>query len=81
MRNTSLSALGILLIALSASTAASARTVHQTGEQLRHANIDALRKFGQSYNQGDLNVQNFGFSGRDPSRVGGWDPSVNPSGS
>jgi hypothetical protein len=27
------------------------------------------------------NIENFGFSGRDPSRVGGWDPSLNPSGS
>jgi hypothetical protein len=29
----------------------------------------------------ERNIQNFGFSGRDPSRVGGWDPSLNPSGS
>jgi hypothetical protein len=27
------------------------------------------------------NLENFGFSGRDPSRVGGEDPSLNPSGS
>jgi hypothetical protein len=26
-------------------------------------------------------IENFGFSGRDPSRVGGEDPSLNPSGS
>lgn len=31
--------------------------------------------------QTERNIQNFGFSGRDPSRVGGWDPSLNPSGS
>lgn len=29
----------------------------------------------------ERNIDNFGFSGRDPSRVGGWDPSLNPSGS
>ena len=29
----------------------------------------------------DRNIENFGFSGRDPSRPGGWDPSLNPSGS
>lgn len=29
----------------------------------------------------ERNIENFGFSGRDPSRVGGWDPSLNPSGS
>jgi hypothetical protein len=27
------------------------------------------------------NIEDFGFSGRDPSRVGGEDPSLNPSGS
>jgi hypothetical protein len=31
--------------------------------------------------QAQRNIENFGFSGRDPSRVGGWDPSLNPSGS
>ena len=30
--------------------------------------------------QSDRNIENFGFSGRDPSRVGGWDPSLNPAG-
>jgi hypothetical protein len=24
------------------------------------------------------NIQNFGFSGRDPTRPGGWDPSLRP---
>lgn len=27
----------------------------------------------------DTNLQNFGFSGRDPSRVGGEDPDLKPS--
>jgi hypothetical protein len=31
--------------------------------------------------QEERNIENFGFSGRDPSRVGGEDPSLNPSGS
>ena len=31
--------------------------------------------------QGQRNIENFDFSGRDPSRVGGMDPSLNPSGS
>ena len=30
---------------------------------------------------GERNIENFGFSGRDPSRVGGEDPSLRPSGS
>jgi hypothetical protein len=29
----------------------------------------------------ERNIQNFGFSGRDQSRPGGEDPSLNPSGS
>jgi hypothetical protein len=28
----------------------------------------------------ERNIENFGFSGRDPSRVGGEDPSLNPPG-
>jgi hypothetical protein len=31
--------------------------------------------------QDGWNVETFGFSGRDPSWVGGRDPSINPSGS
>jgi hypothetical protein len=31
--------------------------------------------------QAGRNIENFGFSGRDPSRAGGWDPSLSPSGS
>ena len=29
----------------------------------------------------ERNIENFGLSGRDPSRVGGFDPSLRPSGS
>jgi hypothetical protein len=48
------------------------------------------RSFRGAYNQmsepsfavaptrAERNIQNFGFSGRDPSRVGGWDPNLNP---
>ena len=28
----------------------------------------------------DRNLQNFGFSGKDPSRIGGEDPDLNPPG-
>jgi hypothetical protein len=31
--------------------------------------------------QDERNMEDFGFSGRDPSRPGGEDPSLNPSGS
>ena len=31
--------------------------------------------------QAERNIEDFGFSGRDRSYPGGWDPSLNPSGS
>ena len=30
------------------------------------------------YSQSERNLENFGFTGRDPSRVGGRDPNLNP---
>ena len=51
------------------------------------------RNFRGAYNQlnapydaiprteGERNIEDFGFSGRDPSRPGGYDPSLKPSGS
>lgn len=57
------------------------------------ANLPHNESFRRAYNQmtepsfalpqtrAERNIENFGFSGRDPSRVGGWDPSLNPSGS
>ena len=38
-------------------------------------------QFAVPSTRAERNIENFGFSGRDPSRVGGWDPSLNPSGS
>jgi hypothetical protein len=34
--------------------------------------------FAVPQTRAERNIQNFGFSGRDPSRVGGWDPDLNP---
>jgi hypothetical protein len=34
--------------------------------------------FAVPSSRAERNIQNFGFSGKDPSRVGGWDPSLNP---
>jgi hypothetical protein len=39
------------------------------------------QSFAVPSSRAERNIENFGFSGRDPSRVGGWDPSLNPSGS
>ncbi|MGA2995673.1 hypothetical protein [Bradyrhizobium sp.] len=53
----------------------------------------ALERYRGAYNQlsepsydipstqAGRNIENFGFSGRDRSRVGGWDPALHPSGS
>ena len=55
----------------------------------KHGRAYGLSNFRGSYNQvitpssseGAVNLENFGFSGRDASRVGGFDPSLRPSGS
>jgi len=36
--------------------------------------------YAAPFTQEGRNIENFGFSGRDPSWVGGEDPSLNPSG-
>jgi hypothetical protein len=53
-----------------------------------YGRVHHLKNFRGAYNQvmtpasqGQINLDNFGLSGRDPSRVGGFDPSLNPSGS
>lgn len=86
MRKTVLTVLGTLLIAVSGIQVATASERHA------RRSYDELN-FRGSYNQlsgpsyaipqtrAGRNIENFGFSGRDPSRVGGWDPSLNPSGS
>jgi hypothetical protein len=70
-----------LLLTIIVPVSARANTAH-------HHRSDQLDRFRGAYNQFDipyserqLNIQNFGFGGRDPSRVGGWDPSLHPSGS
>jgi hypothetical protein len=64
-----------LILSVAIATPAFAHTKHHTG----------LSDFRGAYNQLDANsiqaqrnLEDFGFSGRDPSRVGGWDPSLNP---
>ena len=59
-----------------------------------HGREARLQRFYRSYNQvgpsvvappvaGEAfhNLQGFGLAGRDPSRVGGYNPNLNPSGS
>jgi hypothetical protein len=79
MQKTVLTILGALLISGLAIQMAAASEHHT--------------KFRRAYNQWNgpvvvtptarynWDTNGFGFSGRDPSRVGGWDPSLHPSGS
>jgi len=65
-----------LILSAAIATPAFAHTKHHS----------QLSDFSGAYNQlepnsmqAQRNLDNFGFSGRDPSRVGGWDPSLRPS--
>jgi hypothetical protein len=75
----------IILTALVTSLVA-ASTVQMAAAAERHSH-KAYRDFRGAYNQvivpsqSERNIENFGFSGRDPSRIGGEDPSLKPSGS
>jgi hypothetical protein len=64
-----------LILSAAIATPAFAHTKHHS----------RLNDFRRAYDQLDpdsiqaqQNLEDFGFSGRDPSRVGGWDPSLNP---
>jgi hypothetical protein len=75
-----LTAVVILSTAVATPVFAKAGTVHL--EKFRGAyNQMSAPSFAVPSTQAERNIENFGFSGRDPSRVGGWDPSLNPSGS
>jgi len=62
-------------------------TVQMAAAAERYAPKAHRDNFRGAYNQvvmpsqGERNIENFGFGGRDPSRVGGFDPSLKPSGS
>ena len=75
-----LTALVILSTAVATPVFAKGGTYHN--ETFRGAyNQMTEPSFEVAPTRAERNIQNFGFSGRDPSRVGGWDPSLHPSGS
>jgi hypothetical protein len=59
-------------------------TPHPGHHHVRHSQ-HFRGAYNQSYRQTDpdpefqRNIENFGFSGRDPSRIGGEDPNLHPS--
>jgi hypothetical protein len=89
MTTSKIKTLGVALIL----SAAIASPVFAQGANVRphHARAYDQANFGGAYNQqlnGDYapqtseemrNLENFGFSGRDPSRVGGENPNLNPA--
>jgi hypothetical protein len=55
----------------------------QPTHHIRHFRGAYNQMIGPSYypvpsSQSERNIENFGFSGRDRSRPGGWDPNLNP---
>jgi hypothetical protein len=88
MRRTVITILGAFLIAGSAVQLATASEHH-----VRTSRGSDRWDYRRAYNQwnepfyaapqtrGNRNIEDFGFSGRDPSRVGGEDPNLRPSGS
>ena len=69
-----------MILSVSVAAPAFAATHHVTNFRGAY-NQMTDESFAVPSTQAERNIQNFGFSGRDPSRVGGWDPSLNPSGS
>jgi hypothetical protein len=83
MRKTVLTTLGALLITVSAIPMATASEGHARRAHDQWGYRGAYNQLsGPSYaapqTQAQRNIENFGFSGRDPSRPGGWDTSLNP---
>jgi hypothetical protein len=72
----------LLILTAAVATPAFAKEHGRAYDRYRGA-YDQLNgpSFAIPQSQEGRNIENFGFSGRDPSRVGGEDPSLNPSGS
>jgi hypothetical protein len=72
----------VIILATAIATPAFAKERGHAQDRYRGAyNQMTEPSFAVPATQAGRNIENFGFSGRDPSRVGGWDPSFNPSGS
>lgn len=78
----SLSAALLLCAAVTTPLFAQEATILDEPTLVAHHSRDLRLKFPRVYNsyagartEDDWNVENFGFSERDPSRVGGYDPS------
>jgi hypothetical protein len=69
----------VVIVSAAVATPAFAHSTHH----LRHFRGSYNQMIGPYYyavpsSQGERNIEDFGFSGRDRSRPGGWDPNLNP---
>jgi hypothetical protein len=81
----------VVILSAAVATPVLARDAGMSGPY--HGRYHHVRNYRGAYNQmsgpsyavppteSGRNIENFGFSGRDPSRIGGEDPSLHPSGS
>ena len=70
-----------MILSVAVAAPAFAATHHVKNFRDTYDQMTTDQSFAVPSSQAERNIQNFGFSGRDPSRVGGWDPALNPSGS
>lgn len=71
----------VMLLSAALATPAFAHTTNHRAYGLKNFRGSYNQVIMPSASQGAASHENFGFGGRDPSRVGGFDPSLNPSGS
>ena len=70
----------VIILAAAVATPAFAKEHGRTHDQYRGVyNQLSEPSYAIQGTQAGRNIENFGFSGRDASRPGGWDPSLNPS--
>jgi hypothetical protein len=71
----------VIILSAIVATPGFAQPAHHGRTDYRGSYNQLNEPYAAPQTQGQRNIENFGFSGRDPSRVGGMDPSLNPSGS
>lgn len=71
----------VMLLSAALATPAFAHTTSHRAHGLRDFRGAYNQVITPSASQGTIRLENFGSGGREPSRVGGFDPSLNPSGS
>ena len=86
MRKTVITIIGSVLITVSAVHLAAASEHHVRGAYDSWSFRRSYNRLNEPFytnpqSRAERNIENFGFSGRDPSRVGGWDPNLSPAGS